>query len=111
MPRYDYILETDENGYFQKSARFNPPGPFSLTLDLSVTLKKPADTLAQGRLDIDPADGGRGNLERAFAVRSGEKAGLGTWSLDGGDNIVVLSGRTEPPRADEQLEITLEASF
>ena len=109
MPSFDFSLATDENGYFQHSSRFNPRGPFSVKVELSVTLKQPADTLALGRLDIDPADGGRGNQARDFAVESGDTTSLGSWRLDGGDNVIVLTGRTEPMRANSNLQATIDA--
>ncbi len=109
MPSFDLSLATDENGYFQHTTRFNPPGPFSFDVELSVTLKQPGETRAQGRLDIDPADGGRGNQARDFEVAAGDTASLGNWRLDGGDNVIVLSGRTEPARANSNLEVTVDA--
>ena len=111
MPSFDFTLPTDDNGYFHHTAAYNPPGPFSLKVELSVRLNQPPDTKAEGRLDIDPADGGRGNQARDFVVASGESTSLGSWRLDRDDNLIVLSGRTEPARPNATLAVTVAASL
>ena len=111
MPKFDFSLTTDENGYFQHTARFDPLGPFSLRVELSVALNQPDDTRAQGRLDIDPVDGGRGNQVRAFVVAAGDTESLGSWRIDGGENLIVLSGRTQPARTNSSLEVTVNAQL
>ena len=111
MPSFDLNLVTDDNGLFQHTTRFNPPGPFSLNVALSVTLTQPGDPRALGRLDIDPADGGRGNQARDFAVDAGQTRSLGSWRLDGGDNVIVLTGRTKPERANSNLQPTIDAQL
>ena len=111
MRSFDFTLPTDENGYFHHSTEYDAPTPFPLRVTLEVTLNQPLDIKAEGRLDIDPVRGGRGNQARDFLVESGEATSLGTWRLDGGDNLIVLFGRTDPPRPNDTLVVTVSASL
>lgn len=102
-------VPTDANGYFHKTEKFNPPGPFNLQIELRAALVGPPAARVEGQLDIDGADGSPSNQAKAFVISTGEKANLGTWKLAGGDNIVVVSGRTEPKLPHSMLIVDLEA--
>jgi len=111
MPTMKLRLTTDGNGYLHKTERYNPPGPFSLTISLAARLLRPAETRITGDLDIDSADGSPSNNRRGFVIRTGERIALGEWRLDGGDNVIVVRGRTHPARPDTELELELDASL
>ena len=111
MSKMRVEIRTDENGYFSKTVPFNPPGPFGLTVRLSATLLSPFATGLWGSLDIDAADGKPSNQRRAFVVWHSETVQLGSWSLDGGDNIIVVTGKTKPRRANARLVLEIEAAM
>ena len=110
MPKMTVEIRTDENGYFGKTVPFNPPGPLGLTVHLSATLLAPFATALWGTLDIDARDGAPTNLRRQFVVWHSETVQLGPWRLDGGDNIIVVNGKTRPPRPNARLVLEIEAS-
>src|SRR5215212_5468426 len=98
MPKMTVEIRTDENGYFSKTVPFNPPGPFELTVRLSATLLSPFATGLWGNLDIDALDGVPSNQKQTFVLWHSETVPLGSWSLDGGDNVIVVTGKTKPMR-------------
>ena len=110
MPKMTVEIRTDENGYFSKTIPFNPPGPFALTVRLTATLLSPFATGLWGNLDIDAKDGSPSNQKRAFVVWHSEAVQLGSWRLDGGDNIIVVSGKTKPRRANARLVLEIDAA-
>src|SRR5215213_4816750 len=111
MPKMTVNIRTDENGYFSKTVSFNPPGPFGLTVHLTATLLSPFATGVWGSLDIDARDGQPSNQMRAFVVWHSEAVQLGSWRLDGGDNIIVVSGKTRPRRVNTRLVLEIEATL
>ena len=111
MPTMNVTIMTDGNGYFQFTDHVNPPGPFTIKVDISAKVLGPADTTAIGSVDIDAADGNPQNQSKDFVVSTDEKISLGTWRLDGADNIVVLSGHTDPIRANTELQVELEVTL
>lgn len=104
-------VKTDANGKFQQTSRFDPPGPFDLRVALSGKLTSPPATRVDGVLDIDAADGTPSNQAKHFRATTGQLVSLGSWDLDGGENIVVLRGRTIPPRANSTLVFELDADL
>jgi hypothetical protein len=110
MPKMTVEIRTDENGYFSKTLPFNPPGPFGLTVRLSATLLSPFATGLWGNLDIDAKDGIPSNEKRPFVLWHSETVHLGTWTLDGGENIVVVTGKTKPTRANTRLLLEIDAA-
>jgi hypothetical protein len=111
MPTMTMEVRTDENGYFSKTVPFNPPGPFALTVRLTARLASPFATGLWGSLDIDARDGAPSNQQRAFVLWHGEAAPLGSWRLDGGDNIIVVTGKTRPRRANTRLVLEIDAAL
>ena len=111
MAKMTVELSTDENGYFSKTISYNPPGPFGVSVHLSATLLSPSATSVWGNLDIDAKDGKPSNQQRAFVIWHSEEVQLGSWRLDGGDNIVVVNGKTMPRRAHSRLLLEIEASL
>lgn len=111
MPRMTFEITTDENGYFSKTVPFNPPGPFALTVRLTATLLSPFATGLWGSLDIDASDGQPSNARRAFVLWHSEAVDLGAWRLDGGDNIIVVTGKTNPRRANARLLLEIDAEL
>jgi hypothetical protein len=111
MPTIAVEVDTDANGYFQKTVQYNPPGPFALTVKLAARLLRPGDLTVHGELDIDAADGNPANQAKAFVVKSGDRVDLGSWHLDGRDNVIVLNGRTQPKQANVRLVVAVEASL
>lgn len=110
MPKMTVEIRTDENGYFSKTVPYNPPGPFGITVSLSATLLSPFATGLWGSLDIDASDGAPSNQRREFVLWHSETVQLGSWRLDGGDNIIVVNGKTKPRRANAPLVLELEAT-
>ncbi len=111
MPTVRIDLETDDNGYLHKTHKYNPPGPFSLSVELSAKIIQPAATTVQGELDIDATDGSPSNQKKAFRVTTGGTCQLGSWRLDGGDNVIVLTGKTIPPQAKTKITFEIEAKL
>ena len=110
MPKMKVEINTDKNGYFNKTIRFNPPGPFMLTVRLSAKLLSPFATGLWGQLDIDAEDGNPTNQRRAFVAWHSEELALGSWRFDGGQNIIVVSGKTKPKRANARLVWEIDAA-
>jgi hypothetical protein len=111
MPKMTVEIRTDENGYFSKTVPFNPPGPLGLTVQLTATLLSPFATGLWGYLDIDARDGDPSNPRRPFVVWHSEAVQLGSWRLDGGENIIVVTGKTKPRRANTRLVLEIEAAL
>lgn len=103
-------IRTDENGYFSKTIPFNPPGPLGLTVHLSATLLSPFATGVWGDLDIDAVDGNPSNQNQRFVLWHSEQVQLGSWRLDGGDNLIVVRGKTRPTRANARLLLEIDAT-
>jgi hypothetical protein len=103
-------IRTDENGYFSKTIRFNPPIPLGTTVNIAATLLAPAATGLWGDIDIDAADGAPSNLKRTFVAWHGEPVRLGLWVLDAADNIVVVNGKTRPRRPHTRLVVEIEVT-
>ncbi len=110
MPQLTVEIRTDENGDFSKTDRFNPTGPFALTVSLSATLLSPFATGLWGDLDIEPQQGAPSNRKRAFVAWQSEKVQLGNWRLAGGENVIVVSGKTRPKRAHARLVLQIDAT-
>lgn len=111
MPTYDLDITTDENGYIHKTKKLNPPGPFGFSVKLTATLTSPAETTIEGSIDIDAIDGSPTNPKRPFVATTGATVDLGSWSVDGGDNVIVLEGKTRPVRAKTKLNVTIRAQL
>lgn len=107
-------IETDENGYFNVTRKVDPDVLWSGEVDvqLYVELLEPDNMVVYGSLDIDAADGSPSNLERKFRISSGKEMSLGNWSLSLDENIVVVSGRTQPilPKGALKFNIRVERS-
>ncbi len=110
MPRMTVEIRTDENGYFSRTVRYNPPGPIGLTVSLAVTLVSPFATGLWGELDIDAEDGEPSNGKRRFVAWHSEQVQLGSLRLDGGDNVIVVTGKTRPKRAHTRLVLEIDAN-
>lgn len=111
MAKRAVTIATDENGYFHRTEQFRPPMPFPITVRASAVLRRPDGTAVSGSIDVDAADGDPSNEERKFVLQLGESVSLGSWRLDRADNILVLTGRTVPPRPNSEVEVELEISF
>jgi hypothetical protein len=109
MPKMTVEIRTDENGYFSKTVQLDPPGPFGFTVSLSATLLAPFATGLWGHVDIDAADGDPSNDRRPFVAWHSEEVQLGSWQLDGGDNIIVVTGKTRPRRPNTRLVLEIDA--
>jgi hypothetical protein len=110
MPKLNVEMSTDENGYFSKTVRFDPTGPFGVTVHLSATLLAPASTGLWGELDIDAEDAHPSNQKRSFVAWHSEEVKLGSWKLDGGQNIIVVNGKTRPKRPHARLVLQIDAT-
>ena len=111
MPKMTVELTTNEHGFFTKTVPINPPGPFKVTVKISATLVSPFATGLWGSLDIDAKDGNPSNPRRSFIVWHKEAVQLGSWKLDGGNNIVVVHGITKPRRRNAKLVLEIDASL
>jgi hypothetical protein len=110
MAKMTVEIRTDENGYFSKTIRYNPPGPIGASVTLSGMLLSPVATGLWGDLDIDAADGAPSNAKRTFVAWHSEVVHFGSWVLDGGDNIIVVNGKTKPCRPYTRLVLEIEAT-
>lgn len=110
MARMTIEITTNANGVFNRTTPFNPPGPFGLTIRLSATLLSPRSTGLWGTLDIDAKDGNPSNQKRAFVAWHNEVVQLGSWRLDGGDNVVVVKGITKPKRPNTRLVLQIDSA-
>ena len=104
-------IRTDENGYFSKTVRFDPPISLGVTVNLAATLLSPPATGIWGDVDIDAADGTPSNQKRTFVAWHSEPVQLGLWVLDADDNIVVVSGKTKPRRAHTRLVLNIDVTL
>lgn len=111
MPTSTISVTTDQNGAFSRRETFNPPGPFGVTVELKATLLTPSDTTVSGTVDVDATDGKPQNQEKKFDLTVGKQVSLGRWKLDGGENLVVVSGKTSPARPNTSVEIEIDASL
>lgn len=109
MPRMEFSIETDANGFFQETRTFDSPIPWDTTVRLRAKLLEPADTCIAGSVDIDAADGSLHNQEKSFRLCRGEKLKLGEWRIDRGDNVVVVRGRTVPCRPRTTVTVEIKA--
>lgn len=104
-------VRTDANGSYSRREIFDAPTPFPFTIELKAKLLSPEDTIITGTLDCDAADGKPQNPSKDFTLPTGKQVSLGEWKLDGGDNILLVSGQTSPMRSDTEVQIELEATF
>jgi hypothetical protein len=111
MPKMTVEANTDQNGDLRERVNFNPPGLFNLTVSLAAKLLEPGNTTVEGEVDIDAADGGPSNERKRFVVATGQQTQLGSWRLDNSDNIIVLTGKTNPQRPNTKLVVKIEASL
>ncbi len=110
MPTMTVEIRTDQNGQFSNRTSYNPPGPFAVTVHLSAKLVSPFATGLWADLDIEPAQGQPSNQKRAFVVWQSEEVPLGSWHLAGGDNVVVVTGKTRPHRPNARLVLEIDAT-
>jgi|SRR6266545_903738 len=113
MPTITKIIKgtTDANGSYSRTEVFDAPTPFPLQVQLKARLLSPADTTVSGSVDSDALDGNPQNAAKEFTITTGQQVSLGSWKLDGGDNLLVVSGSTSPIRANADVEIELEGKF
>ncbi len=108
MATMSFSVETDANGFFQKTHTFDSPAFWDMTVDLRAKLAAPADTCIIGTVDIDAADGTVLNQEKNFRVCHGEKFKLGQWRIDKRENVVVVRGKTVPKRAKTTVTVEIK---
>lgn len=110
MPKFTRKLKitTDENGAYERTDKFNPPGPFNFTAEVKITLISPQETTLNASVDIDGANGEPQNQSRDFTLKTGEQVDLGEWHISGGNNVFSFSARTLPVRASTEIEIEVE---
>lgn len=99
MHKIPIDVETDIEGHYRKEIPLNPPFLRDRTVSLAARLLQPEGITVRGDLDIDGANGKPSNPNKQFVVKSGETVELGPWRLSSGDNVIVLTGQTEPMRA------------
>lgn len=110
MPSFTRKLKitTDENGTYQRTDSFNPPGPFNFTAEVKVTLLAPAETTLTAAADIDAESGEPQNQSKEFVLVAGESVDLGEWRISGGNNTFTFNAKTSPVRAHTEIEIEVE---
>lgn len=111
MPTQILRVVTNEEGAYQRVDHFNPPGWFDLTVELKATLLSPAATIIGGTVDIDAEDGHPQNQSKTFSLKTDQQESLGEWHIDGGNNILSVSGQTEPVRANTEIEIKVDVNL
>ena len=98
-------VRTDAEGRYETSQTFNPPGFWDYNVSASAALLAPADTTISGTISITAANHSTDNPPKDFRISTGETVDLGSWRLDGGDNVIRVTGQTAPARANEIIEI------
>lgn len=114
MPTITQIIEvtTDNSGAYSHTKVFNPPGPFGIKInDLKARLLLPADTTITGTIDVDASDGNPQNQAQDFTISTGGQVSLGTWKLDGENNVLVASGQTSPVRANTLVRLEVQGTI
>lgn len=111
MPKITVEGNTDQNGDLQRTENFNPPGPFDLRVRLAAKLLEPANTTVEGELDIKAADGSPSNERKRFVLTTGQQTQLGSWRLDSRENIIVITGKTNPQQPNTKLVVEIDASL
>lgn len=107
MPKMTVDVRTDENGYFCKTVPYNPSGS---SMRMSMTLLSPYATALWGHVGVDAKDGDPANRPRAFVIWHSETVQLGSWHLETGENIIVVTGKTKPKRANTRVLLEIEAT-
>ena len=110
MPKMTVEIRTDENGYFSKTVLFDPPASLGPTVCLTVALLSPFATGLWASLAIDAREGEPSDQKQPFVVWHSEAVRLGPWSLDGGENVIVVTGKTKPLRAYARLVLEIDAT-
>jgi hypothetical protein len=108
MPKMTVEIRTDENGYFSKTVPVDPPGSPQSAACLTVTLLSPFATALWGSAALEARDGTPASERRTFVAWHSETVQLEPWRLDGGENIIVLTGKTKPLRAHARLVLEIE---
>lgn len=98
-------VRTDADGRYEASQSFNPPGFWDYNVSGRATLVSPADTIISGTITITAANHTTDNPPKDFRISTGETEDLGNWRLDGGENVIRVTGQTTPARANEIIEI------
>lgn len=102
-------VRTDAAGRYEAAQTFNPPGFWDYTIRAYAKLLAPPDTTVSGSITITAANHSTDNPPKNFRISTGETEDLGSWQLDGGDNIITVNGETSPARANETIEIEVTA--
>lgn len=110
MPKMTVEIRTDEHGYFSKTVPFTPPGSRAATARLTLTLLSPYATGLWGTVAIDAIDCEPSTDRRPFVLWHSEAVQLGSWRLDGGDNVIVVTGKTKPTRVHARLVLEIDAA-
>jgi hypothetical protein len=103
-------LSTDEHGYFSSTVPVQTQDATGVTLRLSATLLAPFATGMWATMRIDRPDAPPSIDARAFVLWHSEVAQLGAWRLDGGDHLIIISGKTRPTRTRARLLVELGAA-
>lgn len=110
MPRTTLEITTDANGYFSATTPFDAPDARGATISVAATLLSPFATAVWGTLDVDAREGRPTNQPRAFVLWHSETVQLGSWRLEGGSYIIVVTGRTKPARANVRLVLEIDVA-
>ena len=111
MSKLTLEIRTDENGYCSVTALFAPRGPFPSTASLAIALLSPAATALWGTARIDARDDKPSLDARAFVVWHSETVQLGSWRLDDGEHVIVVTGKTKPLRANARLVLEIDVAM
>jgi hypothetical protein len=114
MPTITQRLDvvTDASGAYSHTQLLNPPGPFPIFVrELRAKLLSPGDTAVSGTLDVNAVSGNPQNPQKSYSIPAGQEVSLGSWRLGGGENRLVISGMTSPPRVNTQLSIEVQATI
>lgn len=98
-------VRTDADGRYETAQTFNPPGFWDYNVTAYAKLLSPPDTTISGTITITAANHSTENPSKKFQISTGETVDLGSWQLDGGDNLITVTGQTSPALANQIIEI------
>lgn len=103
-----FTIRTDDNGFYQITRGFSPPGPFGFSVDLHATVTSPPGAHVACVVTLNNSSGPQ---SKTFTADSGVQVSLGTWRITSGSDVLVISGRTDPKLVNTDITVDVEANL
>jgi hypothetical protein len=100
-------VTTDSNGFYHMTQTFNPPGPFSLTVNIFATFTLPVSHSVNCSISLSAS--GDPPQSKTFVAQNGEKISLGSWHIAHQGNVLVVQGSTTPALPNAAVTVSVEA--